>query len=170
VLLYGVFAIYILLLLLILFRTKHLTRSVNLIPFRGIFSFLTGVDLVSGKDSSILLHTFALSNLLSNILIFVPLGIYTTLFNSDKRIFKNALLIIAISISVEVIQFVCKLGIGDIDDVILNGIGGLIGIVICRLLYLMFKDDIKVRCIIAIIAPIGGVLSLGMLIFYNSRF
>jgi hypothetical protein len=38
------------------------------------------------------------------------------------------------------------------------------------LLYLMFKDDIKVRCIIAIIAPIGGALSFGMLIFYNSRF
>lgn len=164
-LLYGVFIIYILLLLLILFRTHHPTRSVNLIPLRGIFSFLSGNDLVSGKDSSAVLHAFALSNLLSNIVIFVPLGIYFTLFNNDKRIWKNVLPILITSILVEIIQFVCKLGIADIDDVILNTIGGLIGIFICRVFYLIFKNDSKVRCIIAIIAPLGGILSLGILFF-----
>ena len=46
-LLYGVFAIYTLLLITILFRTQHPIRSINLIPFRGVVSYLSGEDLVS---------------------------------------------------------------------------------------------------------------------------
>lgn len=49
ILLYGVFALYILLLIVILFRTQHQTRSINLIPFRGVVSYLSGEDLILGK-------------------------------------------------------------------------------------------------------------------------
>lgn len=170
ILLYGVFAIYILLLILILFRTRHLERSVNLIPLRGIISFLSGNDLVSNKDNAAVLHAFAVSNLLGNIIIFVPLGVYLTLLNKNKMIWKNTLLIMIVSTLVEICQVIFRFGIGDIDDIILNSIGGLVGILIYRLLLLICKDDLKVRCIIAIFAPIGGILSLGMLFYYNSRF
>lgn len=170
ILLYGVFAIYILLLILILFRTRHPERSVNLVPLRGIISFLSGSDLVSNKDSAAVLHAFAVSNLLSNIVIFVPMGVYITLFNKNRVIWKNTLLIMIVSTLVEIIQVIFRFGIGDIDDIILNSIGGLIGILIYRLLLLICKDDLKVRCIIAIWAPIGGILSFGVLFFYNNRF
>ncbi|MDE6312702.1 MAG: VanZ family protein [Lachnospiraceae bacterium] len=70
---------------------------------------------------------------------------------------------------VEIIQVIFRFGIGDIDDIILNSIGGLVGILIYRLL-LICKDDLKVCCIIAIFAPIGGILSFGVLFFYNNRF
>ena len=120
---YGVFAIYIFLLILILFRTQHLERSVNLIPLRGIISFLSGNDLVSNKESATVLHAFAVSNLLGNIVIFVPLGVYITLFNKNKVIWKNTLLIMMVSILAEIIQVIFKFGIGDIDDIILNSMG-----------------------------------------------
>ncbi len=166
-LLYGVFAFYILLSVLILFRTHHSTRAVNLVPFQGIISYLSGNDLVSGQDSASVLHAFAPLNLLANIFIFVPCGVYITLFKKDKGIWKNALWVFVISTVVEIVQFISKFGIGDIDDVILNSMGGLIGVLICRLLYLICSDDSKVRRIIAISAPIFGVISFAVLFLAN---
>lgn len=166
-LLYGVFVFYIILIGLILFRTHHPARSVNLIPFRGVVSYISGNDLVSGQDSAAVLHAFALLNLLANIFIFVPCGVYITLFRKGKGIWMNALWVFVISTVVEIVQYIFKLGIGDIDDVILNSIGGLIGVLICRLLYVICNDDLKVRRIIAIFAPIVGVMSFSILFFAN---
>ncbi len=169
-LLYGVFVFYIALLILILFRTRHLERSINLVPLRGIISFLSGNDLVSNKDSAIVLRTFAISNLVGNIVIFVPLGVYSTLFHKDKGIWKNTLLIMLVSTLVEIMQVIFKFGIGDIDDIILNSIGGFVGILIYRLLLLKCKDDLKVRRMIAMLAPIAGIVSFVILFMYNNRY
>jgi glycopeptide antibiotics resistance protein len=169
VLLYGVFVFYVLLLMMILFREQHSVRSVNMIPFLGIASFLSGNDFVTGGDSSIILRAFALQNLLGNVIIFVPLGVYVSLFNKEKNMLKNTLLIVLVSIVAEATQFILKLGICDIDDVILNGLGGFIGIFICRILYRIFQDDAKVRYIVAILAPIVGIVSFAGLFLYNQR-
>ena len=167
ILLYGVFILYILLLIVILFRTQHPTRSINLIPFRGIVSYLSGEDFVSGKDSAAVLHAFTISNLLGNIVIFIPLGVYITVFSKRKTIWKNTVLVLLVSVAVEIIQFTFKFGIGDIDDVILNVIGGLIGCIVCRLVYLICKDDYKTQRFIAFFAPAAGVISFVILILYN---
>ena len=74
ILLYGVFVLYTLLLIVILFRTQHQTRSINLIPFRGVVSYLSGEDLVSGKDNAAVLHAFMPINLLGNIALFAPVA------------------------------------------------------------------------------------------------
>lgn len=169
-LLYGVFVFYVALLILILFRTRHLERSINLIPLRGIISFLSGNDLVSNRDSANVLHAFAISNLVGNIVIFVPLGVYITSFTKNKGVWKNTLLIMLVSILVEIIQVIFRFGIGDIDDIILNSIGGSVGVLIYRLMLLMCKDDLKVRRIIAIFAPITGIVSFVILFLYNSRY
>lgn len=168
VLLYAVFAFYILLLLLILFRQRHSTRSFNLIPLRGIISYLTGNDLISGTTDAAFLRSLAFSNLLGNIVIFIPLGVYVTLFNKDKRIWKNTLLVVLASAAAEIVQFAFMLGIGDIDDVILNGIGGLLGVLLCKGLYLLCKnDDLKVRRVTAVLAPVIGIISFAILILIN---
>jgi glycopeptide antibiotics resistance protein len=167
ILLYGVFAFYIFLLIVILFRTHHAFRSANLIPFRGIVSYLIGKDFVIGNNSATVLHAFALSNLLGNIVLFIPLGAYITLFRRGKGLWMNTLWIFITSVAVEIIQYAFKRGIGDIDDVILNTIGGFIGILLCRLLYSLCKDDIKVRRIVGIIAPIIGVLFFVILYLVN---
>lgn len=169
-LLYGVFIFYAALLILILFRTRHLERSINLIPLRGIISFLSGNDLVSDKDSAIVLHSFAINNLIGNIVIFVPLGVYIALFNKNKGIWKNTLLIAIVSTLVEIIQVIFRFGIGDIDDIILNSIGGLVGILVYRFLLLICKDDLKTRRIIAIFAPIAGIACFVALFLYNNRY
>ncbi len=159
-LLYSVFAFYIVILFALLFMKRHSFSSINVVPFRSIISYLS--------DGNIVLHSFALSNVLGNIVLFIPLGVYLTLFNSDKRLYKNVLWIILIGLSVEIIQYIFKIGVTDIDDVILNGLGGFIGIAAYRILLLLFKDVSKVRYAVEIIAPITGIVCFLILFLYNN--
>ena len=156
-LLYFIAVCYIVLLLLILFRRVHFYRSFNIIPFKSIYEYLAGDDLV--------VRAFAVSNVLGNIVIFIPLGIYLTLFNHLAKRRKIILSVFVFSMLVEVIQYTFKLGIGDIDDVILNVLGGAIGVSIYQLLWLIFKDNRKIRNVIGVCAPICGVLSYFVLIY-----
>lgn len=159
-LLYSVFAFYITILFALLFMNRRSFSSINIVPFRSIISYLSGGDII--------LHGFALSNVLGNIVLFIPLGVYLTLLNRDKRLYKNALWIILISLSAEIIQYIFKIGASDIDDVILNGLGGFIGIAAYRTLLLIFKDANKVRYAIEIIAPIASIVSF-LILFLNSN-
>lgn len=163
-LLYGVFAFYLAVLVLILFRQHHSVRSFNLIPLRGIISYLTGVDLISGMEDPAFLRGLALSNLLGNIVIFIPLGLYLTLLNSKKEIWRNTLWVAAASAAAEVLQFTFLLGVGDIDDVILNTLGGLAGVLLCRWLYRLCKnDEQKTRRAVTAFVPVAGTVGLVIL-------
>lgn len=71
------------------------------------------------------------ADILKNIWLFVPLG--AILYRFYPRI--GILLIpVALSIFIEAIQYFAKIGICEFDDVISNGLGGVIGFVSCRLL------------------------------------
>ena len=103
-----------------------------------------------GKDT--VFRSFAFTNVIGNIVIFLPFGVYLALFNPDKRLFKNVLFVFLFSLSVEILQYTLKLGIGDIDDVILNCLGGALGIAAYKILLSIFKDADKVRHLIEILA------------------
>ena len=81
---------------------------------------------------------------------------------------KNVLWIIFITVAVEVLQFVFKVGATDIDDVILNGFGGFLGVIAYRILLTIFRDTYKVRLVITLGAPIAAVLSVLGIILYNA--
>lgn len=165
---YVVFAVYIAILLQVLLfgrvRLLHLFdsgrpvwRSVNIMPFDSILNYISGSDIIADN--------FAFSNVFGNIALFIPMGIYLPLIRRNKKIPVNILLIFAMSLSVEVIQYIFGIGISDIDDIILNCAGGFIGIALFRLLLSITKDMDKARLIIAIIAPIGG---LALVFLFNN--
>lgn len=103
--------------------------SINLIPFKTIFEQIVGrnevVSQIDIADVSIL-------NLLSNIFLFSPIGFFVPLINKRYISLKKIILIgVSTSCVVEVIQ----LFIGrscDIDDVILNTCGVVIGFIIFK--------------------------------------
>ena len=97
------------------------------------------------------------------------LGVYLTMFSRSKTVCKNLLAVFVFSLIVEIIQYTFKLGIGDIDDIILNCLGGFIGIGIYQLLLRALRDTAKVRRIVAVAAPVVGVLSFLFLYLYNVR-
>ena len=77
------------------------------------------------------------------------------------------MLILIVSVIAEIIQFTFKFGIGDIDDTILNTIGGSVGCILCKAVYLIYNKDYKVRCFIALFAPVAGIMCFLILILYN---
>ncbi|WP_241243033.1 VanZ family protein [Paenibacillus whitsoniae] len=126
-------------------RTFH--RSINLIPFNSIGEYIF--------SSSMTIKNFAFSNVVGNILIFIPLGTYLLLFKENKRVTTNLLIIFFVSLSVEIIQGLLGIGASDIDDIILNGLGGLIGILGYKLLAFLLRDEKKVRTVITLLSALG---------------
>ena len=74
-----------------------------------------------------------------NVVVFVPVGLLTTLVIYDKLIlFKAGLFIVVfglfISASIETLQFFLKRGFSELDDVFHNTIGCLIGFMIVAII------------------------------------
>ncbi|WP_313583817.1 VanZ family protein [Lacrimispora sp.] len=160
VFLYGVFICYILLLIKILFLSRvsllelfnsqrSIGRSINLIPFHSIMEYISG-----GSEN---LKRFAFGNVVGNVAIFVPFGIYLPLFKNDKRVMTNLLFIFLVSLLVEIIQGLFGIGASDIDDVILNCLGGWIGILGYKFSILLLREEKKVRTTITILSTIIGL-------------
>lgn len=108
-------------------------RSINLISFATIISyFALDNDQVSNWNE------VSLVNLLGNILVFVPFGIFLPLLWKTFRKFSSLFWIsIGIPLFIEIIQ----LFIGrstDIDDVILNALGIMVGFGLSKILLNLF--------------------------------
>lgn len=158
VFLYGVFICYILFFikllllsrvsLLDLFNSQRtLDRSINLIPFHSIKEYIF--------SNSATIKKFAFSNVVGNIVIFIPLGTYLSLLKSNKRVITNPLFIFIVSLFIEIIQGLLGIGAADIDDIILNCLGGLAGILGYKFLLFILRDEKKVRVAIAVLSAIG---------------
>ena len=75
----------------------------------------------------------ALANLLGNVGLFVPLGVFLPLLLPDLRKFRRfGLLPVAIILALELIQAATGLGTFDVDDLILNIIGTWLGYLLWR--------------------------------------
>jgi len=71
---------------------------------------------------------------------------------------------------IELIQGLLAIGIFDIDDLILNSLGGLVGILAYKELSAIFKDDKKVSTVIEILSVAGLPVILYLLFYIQMRF
>ena len=108
------FVIYILLLFELLTGTENATGSgFNLVPFSEILRYQVGSKLF-------------IYNVIGNILLFVPFGYFVSRYCESKKISQIFLLSFVTSVTIEAMQL--KIGrTFDIDDIILNVIGGIAG-------------------------------------------
>jgi glycopeptide antibiotics resistance protein len=160
---WAILIVYLLLLISIVFMGRDSIRSINVIPFASIKEFIfvdNGVGGIRMVDM----------NLWGNIVMFIPAGIYIILENANKTISKNIMSVMAASLLIEVVQFVFKRGAFDIDDIILNTLGGIIGIFIYQICKRIFQNDSKIKDAISVLSLIVGtpVLFLAILLMvYN---
>lgn len=172
VFLYGVFVCYILFLIKLLFLSRvslldlfdsqrTLDRSINIIPFYSIKEYIF--------SNSATIKKFAFSNVVGNIVIFIPLGTYLSLFKNNKRVITNLLFIFIVSLFIEIIQGLLGIGASDIDDIILNCLGGLVGILGYKFLLFILQDEKKVRVAIIILSAIGLPILLYLLFLVRLR-
>ncbi|MBC3797428.1 VanZ family protein [Acetobacterium tundrae] len=124
--------------------TSNITyeTTYNLIPFTSIDNFFFDIMkngiinwvFLATKPTDfqdIIMYTFtdSFKNLMGNILLFVPFGLLYPLSRKKRvKFFEALVLILGTTCAIEVLQYLFLTSRrADIDDVILNLIGGLIG-------------------------------------------
>ena len=94
--------------------------GVNLIPFRTIRSFMTFHPSTSTETK--------VFNVLGNIALFIPMGFFLPIiFKGAKNFLRVLFASFLVSLCFEIFQLVTHTGHFDVDDLILNSIGGMIG-------------------------------------------
>ncbi|MHA6670210.1 VanZ family protein [Homoserinimonas sp. A447] len=78
-------------------------------------------------------HPFGLGNVVGNVAMFVPLGWLVALVTRRRRILVAAIVGFGLSAVIEVVQSITG-RISDIDDLILNGIGAVLGACVALLI------------------------------------
>lgn len=98
-------------------------RLYNIIPFDTIMGYFTKLSDQTINTSIVI------QNLSVNLILFLPMGMALPIIFKNKinKLWKFLLIMLAIIVSVEIIQYIFMVGSADIDDVILNLIGALIG-------------------------------------------
>ena len=92
----------------------------NLTPFLEIRRFITYRDSLS--LGALLL------NLFGNVLVFSPFGFLIPMFRNEETSWYNILLFTFLfSLCIELTQLISMVGVFDVDDLILNTLGGMIG-------------------------------------------
>lgn len=109
-------------------RTYHY----NLVPFKEIGRFIR-YHRTLGTGTVLL-------NIVGNVAAFVPFGIFLPVFSARcRKVWFTVFYSFELSLLVELLQLVTKVGSFDVDDLILNTIGGLVGF----LIYLLGKRILR---------------------------
>ena len=104
------------------FEVRHVgSRGIMLIPFREFYSLFTAQN-----------HSFYFWQIFLNILLFIPFGFmlscYLYTYRRPQHLFLSILLSgLIVSVSVELLQYITSRGFTEIDDVINNTAGAMIG-------------------------------------------
>ena len=69
------------------------------------------------------------TNLLGNVLIFLPFGFFMAMASKYRSFLSTLVYSFALSLTVEISQLFMKVGCFDVDDLLLNTIGGMLGFI-----------------------------------------
>lgn len=92
-------------------------RSIQPIPFKTIiqqFAMPMGFDMFLG-------------NILGNVIVLLPIGFFLALLGWEAPKLKLLFIFMAAAFLVELIQYLSWVGCMDIDDIWMNGTGGVLG-------------------------------------------
>jgi glycopeptide antibiotics resistance protein len=124
------FIIYLILLVYFLFFAESMGRTIsnreysyNLVPFKEIKRFI--------KYYKELGMTAVLTNIVGNIVCFIPFGFMLPILSTKiRKLILVGLVSFELSIVIEVAQLIFKVGSFDVDDLLLNTLGGMVGFLI----------------------------------------
>jgi glycopeptide antibiotics resistance protein len=145
------FALYLITLLwLVLFKfsydlqsivLNYQARSLSLVPFAGYSQ---------GN----------LREMIDNVIVFVPFGLLLSANFKRVAFWQKLATVFTFSLAVEIIQFILAIGITDTTDVILNTLGGLIGLT----LYDLSKKQVDSKKMDRFIVIVSAVLLIAILL------
>lgn len=135
-LIYVMFILYLTILSYLLFfgyyRQMVKIESYNLVPFKTINMYITFADYFPFK--------VWFTNLFGNVLAFMPFGfLLPIVFKKSRNIWSITIVSFLFSLFVETMQLTFHVGGFDVDDILLNTMGGFFGYLIYKLIYKLFK-------------------------------
>ena len=151
------FIIYILCLFQIVTAQDVSFGGVNIIPFKEIFRYSFG----SPKF---------IRNVIGNIMLFIPFGFLSSYLLKNRKFSVVTILTLIASLTIETVQYYIG-RVFDIDDIILNLIGGIVGFLIyigldaIRNKVKLLKNDTVLDILIIIILVLVMVYSLNINVF-----
>lgn len=153
------FTVYLILLVWIIlmkmefsFNQIYRMRSTNFIPFEG---------------TAVYNNQLHYEEIILNILIFIPFGIYLSMQKIDWPFFSKILPIFLVSLLFESLQYILAIGATDITDLLGNTLGGMIGIVLHLFVYKILPDTTTTNRLINLLASIGTLVFIYWFICTN---
>ncbi len=117
-------------------RTCGTTYRYNYIPFHEIKRFLVHADILGIRA--------VLINIVGNIVVFMPFGFFVPRIAKSKMGFLyTTILCVEFSAFIELVQLITKTGCCDVDDIILNTLGGMLGYLAYYVMYRLFHHSEK---------------------------
>ncbi len=124
------------------------TRNINLIPY---------------AQSAITNGSVNVTEMILNILVFLPMGLFIGVLYPYSVLWKKLLVVAGISVVFEAVQYIFALGSTDITDVIHNTIGGALGLAMHAIVAKVCKNRARTEHAVLVIVVVGIAL-LGALI------
>jgi len=119
-------------------------RSINVVPFNES-------EILDGEN-------------ILNVLIFVPLGVYVGILFERSNFARNIFLCFLATFIVEGLQVILAVGAFDVTDIITNTLGGIIGLILFKVMEKIFKGRVKAQKTINVISAIGTILMILLLV------
>lgn len=121
------FYLYIILLCYFLFFSEHYGRNYLTMEYRYNLEFFKEIKRFIRYRELLGMETFVV-NILGNVLAFAPFGFLLPLLNrKNSNFFLIAFFSMIFSLVVEMLQLRLKVGIFDVDDILMNTFGGILG-------------------------------------------
>lgn len=153
------FITYVLLLFELVTSKDVTTSGVNLIPFKEILRYEIGSSSFYRQ-------------VIGNIIIFMPLGFFAGYYTKSKKTSTIVLFTLLVSLTIEVVQRYIGRSF-DIDDIILNVVGGILGFfiyvgldAISKKLPAFFRKDsflsfLTLLILVIVLLYLLGIINLG---------
>lgn len=131
------FYIYILLLSYFLFFSERygrdlVTQQYNLKLFKEIKRFINYREQI-GLEGFIV-------NIFGNVIAFMPYGfLLPILKRTYRKFFTIAILSLLFSLVIESAQLLLKVGVFDVDDILMNSLGGILGYLMFLIVHTIYK-------------------------------
>lgn len=152
----GLFLIYFLLLIwIIVFKMEFSIFDINELQSLNLDPY-SAPARINGE--------IVYEEIIFNVLAFLPFGLYLEILVEHWKIYQKVFVFLLVSVSFEIVQYIFAIGASDITDVINNVLGGILGILLFKLLNIFMKNNHRTHKFINIISA-GATLLVLIILF-----
>ena len=125
----------------------------------------SNINIIPYKEPLILNGKVDYGEMILNVLVFIPLGLYVGILFKNLSVGKKFFSFFLTSFICEVLQYALKIGAFDITDIINNTMGGILGFFLYKATEKIFRKPSTAQKIINVIALIGTIFVISALLY-----